>query len=131
MGTETRNAEVESVEETEDATDVSLERKILIGSIVSAIVGSFLPWVTVFGVTVYGVEGDGILTLILAIIAAAVGYYWNFNKRAAIAGAIAGLLIVLIALFSVTGAAAIGVYLTLLGGIGMLLTGTSMYRKLP
>lgn len=34
-----------------------------------AVLGSFLPWVSVFGISTSGMEGDGKITLITAIIA--------------------------------------------------------------
>jgi hypothetical protein len=80
-------------------------------------VGVFLPWVSVFGYSKSGVEGDGILTLILA----AVGLLliWRARFGWVGQGALAAL-VVLVALYDLNDAgnlAAIGLYVTFLGGI--------------
>ena len=77
----------------------------------------FLPWVSVFGYSNSGVEGDGILTLILA----AVGLLliWRARFGWVGQGALAAL-VVLVALYDLNDAgnlAAIGLYVTFLGGI--------------
>jgi len=43
-----------------------LEEKIAYGGASVSVVGSFLPWASILGVTILGIEGNGIITLILA-----------------------------------------------------------------
>jgi hypothetical protein len=69
-------------------------QKISVISMLVVAVGAFLPWVSLLGINAYGIQGDGAITLILAV---------------------AG--IVLLGLNDTTNFAAIGIYLTLLGGI--------------
>jgi hypothetical protein len=86
---------------------------------------AFLPWVSIFGISVRGISGDGRLTLVLAlagavILALTAGVVESFHKpdRAfEIALVVLAGVVTLIGLNDMNGAAAIGLYLTLLGGI--------------
>lgn len=94
-------------------------------AIIVVALAAFLPWVSVFGFSVSGIRGDGVITLILALLGAV-----SLATRAGLldqvkipekAGLIASLvfaaLVALIGLLDMNGAAAIGLYLTLFGGI--------------
>lgn len=86
---------------------------------------AFLPWVSLFGISVLGIEGDGVITLVLAVAGGVllalgsglVGEPRMSGRRTQIALLVLAVLVALIGLFDMNGAAAIGLYLTLFGGI--------------
>jgi hypothetical protein len=86
---------------------------------------AFLPWVSIFGISAIGIEGDGVLTLVLAIAGAVilafttglVGSPRTPGRASQITLLVLAALVALIGLLDMNGAAAIGLYLTLLGGI--------------
>ncbi len=86
---------------------------------------AFLPWVSVLGFSVSGISGDGVVTLILALLGAAslatrTGLLDQVKipqKAGLIASLVFAVLVALIGLLDMNGAAAIGLYLTLFGGI--------------
>lgn len=93
-------------------------------AIVVVAVAAFLPWVSVLGVSKMGVEGDGVITLILAIIGAAL-FAWSTGligrprspgRGSQITLLVLAALVALIGLLDMNGFAAIGLYLTFLGG---------------
>lgn len=94
-------------------------------AIVVVALAAFLPWVSVFGFSVSGIKGDGVLTLVLAILGAVAlavrtGLLPQLKvplKAGLIASLVFASLVALIGLFDMNGAAAIGLYLTLFGGI--------------
>ncbi|QGN07342.1 hypothetical protein Hrd1104_08510 [Halorhabdus sp. CBA1104] len=121
----------------------SRSEQIALGSVAAVTIGAFLPWITAsaFGtsVSVNGIDGDGVFTLGMAIVAAVlvVARNWDRINTFAIGG-----LGVLITAFSIlyivdpafgieeSGAMAeaakemlnpgIGLYVTLLGGVGLI-----------
>ena len=86
---------------------------------------AFLPWVSIFGISANGIEGDGVLTLVLALAGAAilarttglVGSPRAPGRASQIALLVLAILAALVALLDMNGAAAIGLGQTLLGGI--------------
>lgn len=94
-------------------------------AIVVVALAAFLPWVTVFGFSVAGTEGDGKITLVIAILGAVAlavrtGLLPQLKvpeKVGLIASLVFAVLVALIGLLDMNGAAAIGLYLTLFGGI--------------
>jgi peptidoglycan/LPS O-acetylase OafA/YrhL len=86
---------------------------------------AFLPWASVLGISVTGISGDGVITLVLAIAGGAVlamttgliGKEATPGKRSQITLVVLAALVTLLALIDMTGFAAIGLYLTLFGGI--------------
>lgn len=88
-------------------------------------VAAFLPWVSLFGISKIGISGDGSVTLVLAIVGAAVlafsagvvGGNRSPGKGSQITLLILATVVAIIALADMNGVAAIGLYLTLLGGI--------------
>ncbi|AGB36257.1 hypothetical protein [Natronococcus occultus] len=115
---------------TGSTIEIETEYKAVLLTAVGAIVGAFLPWYSVLGATVFGFEGDGAISLIAGIVVLGYAWYSDAEKRAMMLGIGGGILITIIALFHVTGLSALGVYLTLLAGIGMLIASASGYRKL-
>lgn len=110
--------------------DASMERKIAWGGAAVAAVGSFLPWASAFGISVSGIEGDGVITLILALGLAAAIFLADWGKRVAIGTVIVGVLIVLVPLVSLSGVSAFGVYVTMIGGVVIIVGGQSGYRRM-
>lgn len=95
-------------------------------AILVVVLGAFLPWVSIFGVSVIGVQGDGIITLVLAlagvlVLALTSGVVGSAPRTPGLVSNIALLVlaavVALIGLMDMNGAAAIGLYLTLFGGI--------------
>jgi hypothetical protein len=41
-------------------------RRYLLAAAGAVAIGSFLPWASIFGISAYGIQGDGVITLILA-----------------------------------------------------------------
>lgn len=103
--------------ETEPATDTETSEKIVYAGGALSIVGAFLPWATLLGVTVSGIDGDGIITLVLGIAAIGVAYAREWDRTTNIALASIGGLIALIALAAMSSVAGAGIYVTILGGI--------------
>jgi hypothetical protein len=94
-------------------------------AIVVVALAAFLPWVSVFGFSVSGIRGDGMITLILALLGAAslatrtglLDQVKISDKAGMITSLVLAVLVTLIGLLDMNGAAAIGLYLTLFGGI--------------
>jgi hypothetical protein len=94
-------------------------------AIVVVALAAFLPWVSVFGFSVSGIRGDGVITLILALLGAAslatrTGLLDQVKisaKVGLVTSLVLAALVTLIGLLDMNGAAAIGLYLTLFGGI--------------
>lgn len=104
-------------------------------------IAAFLPWVTggvqagpveVEAATT-GIEGLGIITLLLGVFAILTPIVLDGNGRVAGGISVIGLIIVLVALWKfidLGGAVSpgFGLYLTMLGGIGILLSGLWSHR---
>ncbi|MBK5306901.1 MAG: hypothetical protein JJD92_09465 [Frankiaceae bacterium] len=105
---------------------LSKPQRLAAGCMLVVAIGAFLPWVSIFGIGVAGIEGDGQLTLLLALVGLVVlamstevfGTPKLGQKPARIVLGIAAILTALIGLGDMNGAAAIGLYLTLFGGLG-------------
>lgn len=87
-------------------------------------IAAFLPWVSIFGIGVTGIKGDGQITLVCAVIGlvllalqtrSADGAQRTALRVIAYAAAVVALLV---GLFDMNGAAAIGLYLTLFAAVG-------------
>jgi len=103
-----------------------------------AVIGAFLPWVTVAAdgqsETVSGFDGDGIITIIAAVIVAGVVYWRNLDLGAMVVSGLLGLVILGVGLLyindpgygaealfvSPTYEAEIGLYITVIGGATIL-----------
>jgi hypothetical protein len=101
---------------------LSQPQKVASGSMLVVAVSAFLPWVSILGISVSGIEGDGAITLVCAL--AGLAALWlrvRVPRRLAAAVLWTGAAVTtLVALADMNGAAAIGLYLTLFGGIGWL-----------
>ena len=108
-----------------DISRLTTPQRISAVAILAVVLGAFLPWVSIFGVTVFGIEGDGIITLALAIAGGItlvlttglVGEPKEPGKKSHIALLVLAVLTMLISMFAMSGAAAFGLYLTLFAGI--------------
>jgi hypothetical protein len=104
---------------------LSRPQKISGGAILVVALAAFLPWVSIFGIGVTGIQGDGVLTLagavvgavVLAVTTGVVGSTRTPGRVSEVALLVLAILVSLIALLDMNGAAAIGLYLTLLGGL--------------
>ena len=106
---------------------------IVVGGSLVAIIGSFLAWASVEGISVSGTDGgDGTLTLILGLITAALAVFLLGRGRSRQIGvAIAAALIILIAVINIADVNSVasdfggiadvsvgfGLWLVLIGGI--------------
>lgn len=105
---------------------LTLPQRISFIAILVVAVAAFLPWISIFGITAIGVEGDGVITLLLAIAGGAllavttglVGAARTPNRGTQIALVALAAVVTLVALLDMNDFAAFGLYLTLLGGIG-------------
>lgn len=108
-----------------DLTRFSTPQRVSGIAIIVVALAAFLPWVSVFGFSVSGIRGDGVITLVLALLGAALlatrtGLLDQVKipeKAGLIASLVFAALVALIGLLDMNGAAAIGLYLTLFGGI--------------
>jgi hypothetical protein len=93
---------------------------------------AFLPWVSLFGLSKRGVEGDGVITLVLAVIGAVllavttglIGSVRTPGRASQIALLVLAVVVTLVGLLDMNGVAAIGLYLTLLAGIAWVVGAT-------
>jgi hypothetical protein len=108
-----------------DVSRLTTPQRISAVSILVVALAAFLPWVSVFGISVLGVEGDGVITLVLATVGGVVlgltsGLFGEEKvpgKKSQIALLVLAALVALIGFMDMNGAAAIGLYLTLFGGV--------------
>ena len=91
-------------------------------------ISAFLPWVSIFGIGVSGIKGDGAITLVCALVglaALAMGTEaFGPGRRRRLMLIISGIgagITALVGLADMNGAAAIGLYLTMLAGIAWLI----------
>jgi hypothetical protein len=112
-----------------DLTRLTVPQRLSIGSIFVTVIAAFLPWVSIFGITAMGIEGDGVITLILGLAGATIllltaGVFGAEAKTPAkpinITLIVLAALVTLIALIDMNGAAAVGLYLTLFAGMAWL-----------
>ena len=104
---------------------LSTPQRVSAISILVVALAAFLPWVSIFGIGVSGIEGDGVVTLAIAVAGGIllvlttglVGQEKVAGKKSQIALLVLSLLVALIGLMDMNGVAAIGLYLTLFGGV--------------
>ncbi|GCD88521.1 hypothetical protein [Nocardioides sp. LS1] len=108
-----------------DLTRLTIPQRISLGSMVVVAIAAFLPWVSIFGLSARGTEGDGIITLVLSVVglvvlmltSGALKADKSGGKISQIALVVMAAIVALIGLFDMNGAAAIGLYLTLFAGL--------------
>ncbi len=110
-----------------DAFDaLTVARKTAFVSALAIVVGVFLPWVSVLGISVSGIStGDGKLVLIvaavalvfLAVDAGLVSWFEVSHRLVSIVSLVAAALCLLVAIADLNDFAAIGLYVTLIASI--------------
>ena len=104
---------------------LSIPQRVSAIAILIVALGAFLPWASFLGISKIGVEGDGLITLVLAIVGAiilvmttgVIGAERPPSRVASITQVVIAVIVSLIALIDMNGLASIGLYLTLFGGI--------------
>jgi Protein of unknown function (DUF2510) len=94
-------------------------------SMIAVALAAFMPWASIFGISKAGIEGDGVITLIFAIIGAVVlsfstgliGRPRSPGRLSQIVLLVLAGLVALIGLLDMSGVAAIGLYLTFFAGV--------------
>lgn len=117
---------------------------LLLAGAAAVVVGAFLPWATAGSFSKAGTEGDGSITLVLGIAAAALGALGLLKRSRGmrIGSVVAAALVVLIAVidmadvgsaevFGISFEIGIGLYMTLVGGLGALLGAVLALRRRP
>jgi hypothetical protein len=96
-----------------------LSRKFLLIVAAAVAVGSFLPWVSVLGISVSGINGDGVITLVVAVAGAILAAIERPRSVRFAKGvhATLGVLVTIVAGYHLGGFAAVGVYVTMLAGL--------------
>ena len=117
-----RNTEKVRIVENVDVY-LGFQQKIALTGAALTIIGAFLPWATVLGQRIHGIDGDGSLTLIVGFIAGGIVALRPWERRVRIASVALGSIIAFIALYDMTGVAGSGIYLTLIGGLALLYPG--------
>lgn len=123
-------------------TDLSTAEVIGLVSAIVAGIAAFLPWVTAgveagpvaVSASSTGIEGLGLLTLVLAVVAVAIVLLMGFDGQGSMATAVVGVIVGIVALWKIvdiSGAASpgVGLYLTVLGGVGLLVAGIWGYQS--
>lgn len=123
-------------------TDFSRAEVLGLVSAIVAGIATFLPWVTAgveagpvdVSASSTGIEGLGLLTLVLAVVAVAVVLLMSWEEQASLATGIVGVIIGVVAIWKIidiNGAASpgIGLYLTVLGGLGLVVAGIWGYQS--
>jgi hypothetical protein len=105
---------------------LALPQRVSAISMAVVAVAAFLPWVSIFGISKIGVQGDGVITLVLAIVGmitlvmttGVVGDRGGApRRRSQVFLLVLAIITAILALADMNGAAAIGLYLTMFGGI--------------
>ena len=99
------------------------EQKLVVGGAILIVLGAFLPWATVFGISIAGIDGDGSLTLLMGLVAGVVALVRPWSRNVRIGTVLLGSLVALVALADMTSVAGIGIYMTLIGGLLVLYPG--------
>ncbi len=104
---------------------LSAPQKVSAVSILVVAVAAFLPWISLLGFSVRGIEGDGVITVVLALAggivlamtSGLVGRAPSTGKVPHVVLLVLASLTALVGIIDMNGAAVIGLYLTLLGGV--------------
>ena len=91
--------------------------------VVLAGIGSLLPWFSVDGGVVLGIESVGVITLPIAVLVVTVLAFYGFSRNIGLLCAAGGLLVASLSFFTMTGSSLFGTYATFLGGIAMVFGG--------
>jgi hypothetical protein len=111
----------------EQLNKLSLQQKIQASAAAVIALAAFLPWASIFGISVNGINGDGKITLILALaalvgLATQTGLTGDFTLAPKLVLGISILcaaIALLVAIVDMNEFAAIGLYLTLIASVVM------------
>lgn len=111
-----------------DLGRLTLPQRISACAILVVVLAAFLPWASLWGFTKLGIEGDGVITLALAVAGGivllrttgVVGAARTPGRASQISLVVLAAITALIGVIDMSGVAAIGLYLTLFGGIAWL-----------
>lgn len=124
-----------------DVQDLETGAKVALVGALLTVVGALLTWVDASIVTVSGIDGDGIFTLLFGVGVGAIVLLVGWDRNGAIGTAVLGLLTVLIAANVYTSldemamggtdvvSAGGGLHLTLIGGIIVIIAGVLGYSE--
>ena len=104
---------------------LTVPERLSLGAMAVVVIAAFLPWASVLGISARGTDGDGVITLIVALVgivvlAATSGLFRpekTSGKVSQIALIVLGAIVALIGIADMNGVSAIGLYLTLFAGI--------------
>lgn len=108
---------------------------LLFGGAGAAIVGGFLPWATLLGISASGSSGDGLIAAGLALLASICGLLTVSNKPGRIGTIVFGFLIVAVAGYDIVNISSTGItvgyglVITLIGGILVVVGGFRCKRQ--
>ncbi len=95
-------------------------RTVALVSASLVVLGAFLPWASIFGASILGIEGDGAITVSLAVVAGLATIFVRSHPRVVgWTNSTAGALVAFIAIIDWTSFAAGGLILTLLAGLSL------------
>lgn len=108
-----------------DLGRLTTPQRISAAAILVVVLAAFLPWASLFGMSVSGIDGDGVITLVLAVAGGLVlvltsgltGKQPTAGRWPQLTLVVLAALVALIALIDMSGIAAIGLYLTLFAGL--------------
>jgi hypothetical protein len=98
---------------------LSTERKAAGAAIIVVIVAAFLPWASFLGITKYGIEGDGQITVVLGLVGLALVALESRSRprrSLRIVEWACAVIVTFVGLFDMNGLATVGLYLTFLAG---------------
>jgi hypothetical protein len=95
--------------------------KVCAGAAAVTLIAAFLPWVSVFGISVSGIHADGQVTSVVAAIGglALLGRRWL--RTTLIVQSLAAAIIAIVGIADMNSFAAMGLYLTFFAGIAWIL----------
>ena len=93
---------------------IPVQLKVILGAAALTAVAAFLPWASAFGISVSGIRGDGVITLILAVGGGGVVLANRTGRvTSAVIEGLLGAVVVIVALYHANDPyGAIGIYLT-------------------
>jgi hypothetical protein len=111
---------------------LNVPQRISAVAIVVTALAAFLPWASLFGISKLGIEGDGAITLVIALIGAVlmlattpvVREGRTPGKAVKITQLVGAILVVLVGIVDMSGVSAIGLYLTFFAGIAWVVGST-------
>ena len=105
----------------------TLEETIVVASIGAVLIGSLLPWQGDTTGPWYAFDGYGLWTFVLGVVAAGVVYWHGWTPRTMMTMLVIGAMVGAMGIYALSGAS-IGVYVTLLGALGLYVGGMRGYE---